>query len=332
MPKSAQTGTQKKATKQLAHELRKSAATREKGIKKSASFMHGGNRNIAIEKDLKKTMGALEDYRHSDKYKSLAEFTRGGKAYKGAEDFKGLKPFEYGGKAYQDPDFYKEGKEGYKMAQRVLEPIQQDALRNYSLSTIPGVVNQYGGEGKSSSALQQAIAASKQNLASQLHAQTAGLAAQYGGDISRMNLAERGRQQEMQQNTALNRAQMNMAQQAQQQALQYGAASDIFQGKRAASMGLDEQRRANIEYLNNLAMQASFNAQGAGLGAQGGAFQQAYLQKGTSQPSPWATLGAGLLQAGGTAAGAYFGGPMGAAAGNAAGRTVSQSLFGTNQL
>jgi valyl-tRNA synthetase len=44
--------------------------------------------------------------------------------------------------------------------------------------------------------------------APQLHAQTAGLAAQYGGDISRMNLGERGRQQELQQMTEAQKAQL----------------------------------------------------------------------------------------------------------------------------
>ena len=345
------TGTEKKARDTLARDIRKGEETRAKGVKKSASFMHGGMRNAAIEKDLKKTMGAFEDYRHSDKYKSLSEFERGGKGYKGdedfkrlkdfgvggkayrdVEDFKGLKPFEYGGKSYQDPNFYKEGLQGYQMAQRVLDPIQQDALRNYSLSTIPGVVNQYGSEGKSSSALTQALAASKQNLASQLHAQTVGLAAQYGGDISRMNLGERARQQELQQQTALQRsgmnigqlsdirglqqstemgrAQMNIGQQSQNKALQYGAASDIFQGKRAASFGLGEQQRSNIEYLNNLAMQASFNAQNAGLGGMGGAFVPNSISGGGSGGmSPIAGGAMGAL--GGAAAGAKIGTALG---------------------
>ena len=455
MPKSAQTGTQKKATKQAAHEYRKAGATREKGVKKSASFMHGGMRNTAIEKELKKTMGALEKYRHSEPYKGLSEFQRGGKAYKGdedfsrlgdfgrkgkayrdvedfkqlkdfgvggkaykdqvsfsplkdyerkghayrnQEDFSGLDPFGYKGKAYQKPDFAKDSQQGLALANQALAPIQQQTLKNYSQNTIPGLINSLGADSKKSSALNQALSTARNNLAENLNAQTAGLAIGYGGDISRMNLGERARQQEMQygaeanqaamrnqqqqynlglqsqvaqnrlgmqnqqqqynlglqnqtalqkaglnigqlsdirglqQQTEMGRAQMNLAQQAQNKALQYGSASDIFQGKRAASMGLDEQRRANSEYLNNLAMQASFNAQNAGLQQAGGAFQNAYLQKGPSSPSPWSSIGAAALGAAGTIGGAMIGGPAGAMAGGAAGSAISQPLFRTNQL
>ena len=302
--KAALTGTQKKAQKQLAHELRKQAPTRAKGVRKEESYLHGGRRYEATKGELKSYLKDLKKELGSKEYKNLEQFLPGGKAYKGAEDFKGLRPFEFGGKAYEKPDFYREGKEGLKMAERVLEPIQKQALRDYSLTTIPGVVSQYGGESKSSSALNQALAASKQNLMGQLHAQTAGLAAQYGSDISRMNLAERGRQQQLQQGTALDRARLNAAQQAQQQGLQYGAASDIFGAQRAATLGLNEQQRANLQYLNSLNLGTAQHLQGSGLGGIGGAFQPNYLQS-QQQPSPWGSIFGGLAQGAGTAGGAY---------------------------
>lgn len=303
------TGTQKKAIKQAGHEYRKAAPYRKEGIKKTESFLHGGRRYESTErkqkdylKDLKKELGPKA-------YKDIERFLPGGKAYKGSEQFLGLMPFEYQGSAYQNPDFYKEGKEGYKMAQRVLEPIQQNAMRQYALETIPGVVNEFGRESKSSSALNQALAAAKQNLSSQLHAQTAGLAAQYGSDISRMNLGERARQQELQQGTALDRARLNIAQQAQQQGLQYGAASDIFGAKRGAALGLNEQQRSNLEYLNNLAMGSAYNLQNAGIAGSGAAFQPTRYSGGSNSVSP---LVGGLTGGlGGAASGAAIGTALG---------------------
>jgi hypothetical protein len=228
MPKSQFTGTQKKGQKAIIKEGKKAAPTRAKALRKEESYLHGGRRYEATEKKLEASLKDLKKQLGPDTYKQLEQFLPGGKAY-------------------QNPDFYKEGKEGYKMAQRVLEPIQKQALANYGQNTLPSIVNQYGSESKSSSALTQALAASRANLERDLHAQTSGLAAQYGSDISRMNLAERARQQQM----------------------QYGTAADIFNAKRQAAYGLNEQERANYEYLNNLNLGSARNLQGAGMyGAQ----------------------------------------------------------------
>lgn len=311
-------GTEKKAIYQAAREYRKQGPTRAKGAKKTASFMHGGNRNIAIEKELKGTLGGLEKYRHSEPYKNLKEFTPGGEAYKNSEDFKGLKPFEYKGKSYQKPDFYKEGLQGYEMAKTVLDPIQKQALANFGLNTIPGIAAQH--EGGRSSALSQALAAARTNLERDLAAQTSALSAQYGSDISRMNLGERARQQELQQQTALERARMNVAQQASQQGMQYQATKDIFGGKMATNLGLDEQRRANLEYLNNLAYDASIKSQLAGTQNAGyGGQPSGYSSGSPGSPSFGQRFGSSLMggiQGGATGFLGSGGNPFAAAGGS----------------
>lgn len=295
MPKSALTGTQKKSQKVAAREHRKTAPVRKKAISKEESYLHGGGRDIKIDKDLKKIMAkekakapsisklaefkrggpaykndetfknlsqynlggkGLQDreslsklkdferhggaYKEKEDFKGLKPFEHGGKAYKGQEDFSGLDPFGYKGKAYQKPDFAKDSRQGLELANEALAPIQQQTLRQYGQNTIPGLINSLGGESKKSSALNQALSTARNNLAENLNAQTAGLAIGYGGDISKMNLGERARQQELQYNAEANQA----AQRNQQQQYNLGMQNQTAQNRAGMNIGQIENKRA----------------------------------------------------------------------------------------
>ena len=324
MPKSALTGTQKKELKESYHEKREARPLRKKATKKTASYLHGGGRAKKTEKDLESIR--KEQKKGTPGTAALKKYGIDGKAFKGSEDLKGLKPFEYKGKSYQKPDFSKDLSQGYDLARHQLKDIQKQELQRYGQITIPGISSSLGSESSQSSALNQAMAAADKQLKESLYAQTAGLATQYGGDIGRMNLGERARQQELQQQTAVQKAGLNIGQQQHQQNLGYQSAADVYKAKYGANQDYANQQRANREYINNLNLGAASQLQNAGIPGTQGLYQQAYLQKGQSGPSALATLGAGAIQAAGTAAGAYLGGPGGAVAGN------KLASWGTNQL
>lgn len=268
--KSALTGTQKKAQKQLAHEVRKGGKFRKQAIEKQSGFLHGNPRYRSTE-------GKLAEYAYPQQ-----AYTSDSK-----NPYKGLEKIQKEIGKYK-PDFAKEGKQGYKMAERVLEPIQKQAIKNYQNLEVPGISTNLGSESKSSSSLNQALAASRESLAGQLHAQTAEVAARYGSDISKMNLAENARKQQF----------------------QYGSAADLFNARREANLGYGDTRRENLSYLNQLGSGAAANLQNAGLAGQQGAFVPPYLQKGQSSgvsPIGGAVVG-GL---GGAAAGAGIGTALG---------------------
>lgn len=98
--------------------------------------------------------------------------------------------FGEGGTAYS-PESYQQA---IQNAQTGLEPIHAEARRLYQQQTLPDIFERFGrGAGKTSSALNQAIGASTENLHSMISAQ-----------IAQMAMNERGRQQEMQYNTLQN--------------------------------------------------------------------------------------------------------------------------------
>ena len=59
--------------------------------------------------------------------------------------------------ALQASQSFLPGGEGFK-------PIQEEAQRNFQQTTIPGILNQFGGDSKGNSALNQALAGAGQNL------------------------------------------------------------------------------------------------------------------------------------------------------------------------
>lgn len=263
--KAAYTGTQKKAIKQAAHAARKGSQSAEQYLRYGKNYKH-------VSKSLKETLKGEEKYFGTSK-----------------DPYKDIKQFLPGGKAYKEPDYYKEGNQGYKMAQKVLEPIEKESIRRYQQETIPETYGRFGREqGAGSSALNQALVAARTNLESQLHAQTAELAGRYGSDISRMNLSENARQQQM----------------------QYGSAADLFNAQREAELGHAGTKRNIQSYLAGLGMQAAGGLAGAHI-------QSPYLQQqGSGSPSIGARIGGSLLQGAlGGAGGLLAGGPAGAAAG-----------------
>lgn len=269
MPKKPYTGTQKKALKQSAHGSRKGSQSLEGYLRYGKNYKH-------VSQSMKDTLVREEKYFGTSK-----------------DPYKNIKEFLPGGKAYKEPDYYKEGKQGYKMAQKVLEPIQQESIRRYQQETIPETYGRFGREqGAGSSALNQALAAARTNLESQLHAQTAELAGRYGSDISRMNLSENARQQQM----------------------QYGSAADLFNAQREAELGHGARQRDIQSYLAGLGTQSA--------GALAGApIQSPYLQQqGAGSPSILSRIGGSLL--GGTLGGIggfLAGGPAGAGVGAVSG-------------
>lgn len=262
--KAAYTGTQKKALKQAAHGARKGSQSLEEYLRYGKNYKH-------VSQSMKDTLKGEEKYFGTSK-----------------DPYKDIKQFLPGGKAYKKPDYHKEGLQGYEMAQKVLAPIEQESIRRYQQETIPETYGRFGREqGAGSSALNQALAAARTNLESQLHAQTAELSARYGSDISKMNLSENARQQQM----------------------QFGTAADIFNAQREAELGHGSRQRDIQSYLAGLGTQAAGGLAGAPI-------QSPYLQQGAGSPSIMSRIGGSLLQGAiGGIGGFLAGGPPGAAAG-----------------
>jgi len=292
-------------------------------------------------------------YKGSDYTKSLKkEFGAKGNVYKGKDQTDRLKQFEANSKMYKEANFAKSTREGTKLAEKALAPIQEKAIKDYEKYTEPAVAGQFAGGSSNSSAMQQALAASRESLALGLHAQTSELAARYGSDIAHTNLQENARQQQMQYGASSDITQLRMQENARKQQLQYGseatraqlrmqerqgqqsmqqsAAQNLFNQKYGANVGYANQRRSTQEYLNNLGLQSSSALQGAGLGGLGGALQSSYIQKAAPNgPSMGATIVGGVLKAAGTIGGAMIGGPAGAMAGYAGASAVSGAATGT---
>lgn len=66
------------------------------------------------------------------------------------------------------------------------QPIQQEALRNFRQSTIPAILNQFGGDSKGNSALNQALAGAGQNLNSSLGSLMAQMRLQAAGQTANL--------------------------------------------------------------------------------------------------------------------------------------------------
>jgi hypothetical protein len=167
-----------------------------KKVGKVATFGLGYN---AAGKLIKKLKGDKDTSREADlkvKKQAAKEYLKGApfrkEALQRTQDFAaGTDPlsqqlrseFGVGGKAYQ-------GTQGYDQAKQVFDPVAEYARANFQQQTLPDVMNQFGRGSKTSSALNQALAAAGANLHLGLNAQFAPLVQE-----------ERARQQQMQYNT-----------------------------------------------------------------------------------------------------------------------------------
>lgn len=275
MPKSKLTGKGKKVLARENEEYSRGKTTRKRAVEGQAEYLPGGKASAKLER-------AIDRYqRHLDE-----QFGEKGSAYK---DLK-----------FQKPDFAKSLKQGYGIAQDVLKPEIEAAQRNFSQSTAPQLLQQYGQGGKSSSALNQALSGAAGNLNTDIQARLNELALGYGQNIGEMNLQENARQQDLQfrQNSQRMAGQRtNLDSQLAAAAQRYGVPLATLQ----QLTGLAREQGATVLGTNPYVQQE----RGPSIGSQ--------------------LAGAGLTALGGLAG--SFLGPIGTSLGTAAGGALSSALF-----
>lgn len=172
-----------------------------------------------------------------------------------------------------------------KGAEKIFEPIKQEALANFEQQTTPEIANQYGREsGSGSSALNQAMAAAKVNLQRGLASDFAGLQANLAGNL----LGQR------------------------EQSRQFGSQFQAGQNQFGAQFKAGQNQFATQSQLANLnaRMQANAGVMGQPINPVFGGLQPSYNQKqgGTSG------MGGALIGGGLGALGSFAGSEAGAAA------------------
>lgn len=192
-------------------------------------------------------------------------------------------------------------------AEKIFEPIKQNALAEFHQNVLPGINNSLGSESKSSSALNQAIAAAGGNLQRGLASDFASLQTNLAGNL--LGQREQQRQFGAQFGAGQEQFYNQMKNQQQQFGSQFGA-----------------QQEQNIYNSQLQALQARLNANNALLGnptnPNFSPIQSSYNQQAGGAGGP--TIGqryAGSVAGGaaGAATGFAFGGPPGAVIGGFAG-------------
>lgn len=245
------TGTGKKAQKQI-YKAQKYAA--EQSVKEHKKGQPGREAASKTFQDIAKGKG-VPDYKGKTKYEP-SKFQAQPK----------YEPFKYKSETKYDPSKYEQQtkfeKQGLsdlvrdferagKGAEKIFEPVKQQALTDFQQKTIPGVMGAFGREqGAGSSALNQALAAAATNLHRGLASDFAGIQSGVASNL----LGERENQR-------------RFGAQFGQQGEQFGANLRNQQGQFGAQFGAgQEQFGANLRNQQN--------QYGAEYGQRGQQFQQ----------------------------------------------------------
>ena len=100
-----------------------------------------------------------------------------------------------GGPTTSIKDLMKDFKKSEGMAKKYFEPIKKQTLSEYHQNVVPGINTEFGSESKSSSALNQALAASGENLQRSLASDFAGLQMNLGQNL--LQQSEQGKVQRL---------------------------------------------------------------------------------------------------------------------------------------
>lgn len=161
--KNVLTGTDKKLKKGLYHE-----------------FTRGEKSRVASEKSFLKELGP-------DAFSKLQKFMNHSKdPYADIQ-----KMFGVGGEAYGQQDFANDIRQGQELARPILEGEQQKAIAQYEQEGIPQIKNALGRGSRGSSALNQALASSRQSLQESLFNRSQELGLGIGSEIAGRNQQQR---------------------------------------------------------------------------------------------------------------------------------------------